>query len=193
VYAVAWSDDLALWSRAVQADRFNARAFNMAGQALLNQQHVEEAIEYLDRAIELSPGLYPAWQNRARAWAALGEYERAAADIDRGLAIESLDGVDRIKMRLTQAKIMEKLGKLDEAVYDYSSVIDHPQADAIWRAMALQSRAGLRILQGRTAAAQADLVAVLKIQNYDPQQRAVCEQVLDELKKIHLPKYRGGN
>jgi hypothetical protein len=154
-----WSNSLTLWNRAVSIDGENARAWNLLGVALLNRHLPGKA-----------------------AWTALGEYERALRDVDYGLAIDSVTGLDRVKMMIARAQIAERLGRTTEAFADYTAVAEQLAPDSVWRARALQSRARLHLLMGNLDAAAADFRAAAAVPEFE--KRGQCEAALEQIKKL---------
>jgi tetratricopeptide (TPR) repeat protein len=183
VFSATWSDNLKLWHHTVCLDRFNARAYNLMGVALLNRQYYEKAVEYLDRAIQLSPRLYTAYQNRAQALAGLGEYEKAAADVSKGLTLENVTETDQAKMRIARGQFSENLGQIDRAIQNYSAVIDNQRIDTVWHLMALKSRSRLYVVQGNLAAGAADLQAILKREEISSEARSAAQTILNTLER----------
>ena len=64
-----------------------ASNFTMLGNMALIEHAFEEAIEAYSRALLLAPDDVNARAGRARAYAALGEYDLALADVDRALSL----------------------------------------------------------------------------------------------------------
>ena len=48
----------------------------------------QQAVEAYEKAVELEPGLTPAWANLGRACAELGDYQRAAAALHKAVELE---------------------------------------------------------------------------------------------------------
>ncbi len=90
---------------------------NNAGLILLQNQQFEESIPYFDRAHKNDP--VTQWQallNRAIANDALGNYDKAFADINIVLDKQP----DNPMPRIFHAVLSEKLGRLDDALQDYN-------------------------------------------------------------------------
>jgi len=186
VYSTVWHDDLTLWNHAVAQDRNSAQAYGGVGEALRNRQAYEEAIKYLNKALLLQPDYADALQNRALTRIETKEYEKAFADVNKALALEKKNQVSRIKMLITRGQIAENLNRPDQALADYSEVIDDQTAAPFWKLLALQVRARLYLEKGNLAQGKADLEAILKLPDPDPDsgQWRKARRILAEIKKI---------
>lgn len=184
IWSEVWSDSLLLWHQSVAENGGDPRAYNGIGQALMDRKAYEKAIEYYDKALAIDSRFLAAYQNRALALSAVGQYERAFQDISTALLLEGIVPTDRAKMLLGRGQIAEKLGWNDLALADYNLVMGNPEFDPFWRTLALQVRAKLYLTQGRLNEGKADLEEVLK--QFDPsdEHHRNVQTVLDGIKKI---------
>jgi tetratricopeptide (TPR) repeat protein len=66
----------------------DARYHNALGAVLLRQKRSGEALAALDRALKLDEANLEAWVNRAEAHLLRGQYQEAAADMRRAIALD---------------------------------------------------------------------------------------------------------
>ncbi len=186
VYSTVWHDDLALWHHAVAQDENSAHAYGGMGEALRDCRAYEEALEYLNKALLLQPDYADALQNRALTRIEIGEYEEALSDANKALALEKQSQVSRAKMLIGRGQIAENLNRPEQALTDYSAVIDDLKVAPFWKMLALQVRARLYLERGNLAKGAADLEAILKLPDPDPAggQWRKARRVLAEIKKI---------
>lgn len=186
VYSAVWRDDLTLWHHAVAQDENSARAYGGVGEALRSYRAYEEAMKYLNQAILLQPNYADALQNRALTRIEIGEYEEALADVNKALALEKLSGLNRAKMLIGRGQIAEFLNCPEQALADYSAVINDLTVASFWKTLALQIRARLYLELGNRAEGTADLEAILQLPDPDPSggQWRKARQILEEIKKI---------
>jgi tetratricopeptide (TPR) repeat protein len=129
------------------------------GLALIDLQECQEARAALGRALELDPGLHEARVNRAVAAYEQGDYEAAVADLTAALAAgeEYRDNPD---MLYNRGRVYEILGRLTDAVTDYTRALSQPAAD---RSELLFRRGACYARLGRQSEAQYDLDAHLAL------------------------------
>src|SRR5262249_54108891 len=65
---------------------------NNLGAALDNDEKYDEALEALNKSIELDPSFAFAWQNRGVAWYRKGELDKAISDIEMSLRLNPRNG-----------------------------------------------------------------------------------------------------
>lgn len=80
----------------------------------------EEALKYLDRALEINPDSSDALNNRGVALFHLGRIDEALENLDRAIAIDH-ENVDAMR---NMAFILRSQGHLDHALAIYSAVIE---------------------------------------------------------------------
>jgi tetratricopeptide (TPR) repeat protein/serine/threonine protein kinase len=79
-------------AKATQAAPSDAAAWARHGSALVESRRWQEAVDVLNRAIELEPqGSSNLWQLRGRAFVGLKEWERAVSDFDRVIELNPQD------------------------------------------------------------------------------------------------------
>lgn len=140
---------LAEFDAAIALDPTYANAFTNRGGTLALQGDFDRAMGSLDEAIRLEPRDVLAYRNRALIYQARGDYERAVADFSRGIDVAP-DDVE-VRNGRCWARILWRRD-LDEALSDCNHALRLDPRNA----NALNSRAGLKYLQGDYAGAASD-------------------------------------
>jgi len=104
---------------AVNADPQRADALNNLGQVLVRSGRVAEAIPYFDRAIAASSGVWAYHFNRARAYAELQQWNRAASGYRNAARLFPDDYVTTFNL----ARALEADGRLSEAIGEYERAV----------------------------------------------------------------------
>jgi len=107
-----WRADLLLWNDAVTKSPDSARAQVNLGTAFASRGYAEEAIEALERAIELDPASYDAYSQLGFALERSGRMEESLAAHVRAIELGPADP----RTRLRYAMSLQAAGRLDEAV-----------------------------------------------------------------------------
>jgi serine/threonine protein kinase/Tfp pilus assembly protein PilF len=128
--------------------------FANRGLALARSGRIAEAIDSFDRAIELSPNFADALAGRGLVHLESDRADLAEADLGRALELGSRDP----NVRAGHAEAIAKLGRRDEALTLYASLILDRPADA-----RLIAARGMIQLQSDPASAEADFAAALKL------------------------------
>jgi len=183
-FSGVWGNSLSLWHYAVMQDENNVQAHTGVGKALVSLKVYDEAMKCFDRALAVDPNCAAARLNRALLENETGAYEKALADVNQALAVERLILGDKIRMLISRGQIEENLGLDEQALADYSAVIDDPGSDPFCRLMALQVRARLYLETGCLAEGRADLAATLELPDPDGGYQCKAKRILTELKKI---------
>ena len=71
------------YQKAIELEPTFAKAYNNLGWTLANLKNYSQAIDSYNKAIELDPNYALAYRNRARCYKAIGETEKAEADLQR--------------------------------------------------------------------------------------------------------------
>jgi tetratricopeptide (TPR) repeat protein len=119
-------DDL---TKAVQADPQDAMALNNLGQALVRAGRARDAIQYFDRAIELSDATWAYRFNRTKAYEALKQWGPAIADYR---AAEQLFPDDYATV-FNLARALEADGSLPQAIDAFTRAITLAPGEADFR------------------------------------------------------------
>lgn len=183
-FSGVWGNSLSLWHYAVVQDENNVQAHTGMGKALVSLKVYDEALKCFDRALAVDPNCAAARLNRALLENETGAYEKALADVNQALAAQRLILGDKIRMLISRGQIEENLGLDEQALADYSAVIDDQGSDPFCRLMALQVRARLYLETGCLAEGRADLAATLELPDPDGGYQCKAKRILTELKKI---------
>lgn len=97
----------------------NHNAMGYKGISLCFLGRPEEALEILERAVELHPDIYYLYNNLAMVYFDLGEYEKSLKCCEDGLKIRDFDWLCENKM-----KALVKLDRVEEAM-EFERSIDH--------------------------------------------------------------------
>ena len=133
------------------------------GLAAVELGDVAAAVEHLERARALAVGggltarAGEADMSLALALTLVGDTTSALAALDR--AEPALDGHLRARVGGQRALVLQKLGRLDEALAGYRRPLRAHRAsgDTLWEARLLCNRGVLQVYRGALAAAEADL------------------------------------
>ncbi|MFK7822190.1 MAG: tetratricopeptide repeat protein, partial [Planctomycetaceae bacterium] len=91
---------------------------------------VKDAVQLFSATIKEKPSAQ-AWHHRAKAWYALGRYQKAIDDFDQAIAIartkrlsDRSDDKDRmVSLQINRANAYRELGKADRAIQGYTSAL----------------------------------------------------------------------
>jgi tetratricopeptide (TPR) repeat protein len=100
-----------------QPDSFDAN--HRLGKSLVDNGNASEALVYLERASKLKPGDYPNSYLLAMAYADAGQYQRARADAQALLMVQSGDRKNQADLYHLLGDIEEKAGNPLDAVREY--------------------------------------------------------------------------
>ena len=119
------------YQKAVQLNSSYADAYNNLGVAFLRNGQVGEAIAHYKKAVAINPESAEMQYNLGNALARKGEWADAIACYQAALTTER-DAVKAAKVRNNLGAALEKLGKSDEALEQFSKALqinaDYPEA-----------------------------------------------------------------
>ncbi|MFK7821813.1 MAG: tetratricopeptide repeat protein, partial [Planctomycetaceae bacterium] len=135
---------------------------------------VKDAVQLFSATIKEKPSAQ-AWHHRAKAWYALGRYQKAIDDFDQAIAIartkrlsDRSDDKDRmVSLQINRANAYRELGKADRAIQGYTSALSLAPRNVI----ALSNRGLLLKDTGKLDAAMFDLNAAIRIRPDYPEAR----------------------
>ena len=78
-----WDEAIAAYTKAIEADRDFAMAYNNRGHSYAMKQEYNKAIGDFTKAIELDPKQDVPYYNRAEIFVTIGEPEKAIADLEK--------------------------------------------------------------------------------------------------------------
>jgi tetratricopeptide (TPR) repeat protein len=119
------------YQKAVQLNTSYADPYNNLGVAFLRNGQVDEAIAYYKKAVTINPGSAEMQYNLGNALARKGNWADAIACYQAALSTER-DFVKAAKIRNNLGAALEKLGKSDEALEQFSQAVqingNYPEA-----------------------------------------------------------------
>ncbi|HEY4310124.1 MAG TPA: tetratricopeptide repeat protein [Pirellulales bacterium] len=151
-------DGLVDFSEILRIDPENVPALLLRAEAAI-PDHLEEALEDLNRALDLRPGLVPALRQRASLLAHAKKFSAAVSDLELARKLEPAD--QAAALQLAAVYVVE--GKLENGQRIYEEIL---QADPKnW--MAYRGRGDLHLTSGKHRDAVADLEKALTIKDDD--------------------------
>jgi len=122
---------IAYYQKAVQLNASYADAYNNLGVAFLRNGQVDEAIAHYRKAVAINPGSAEMQYNLGNALARKGDWADAIECYQAALSTER-DSVKAAKVRNNLGAALEKLGKSDEALEQFSQALqingNYPEA-----------------------------------------------------------------
>lgn len=85
--------DLARYTREIEQDPSNFRAFKERGNVYFRKREFDHAIADYNRAIELNPDFFLAYNNRGNVYMQTEKYDLAIADYDKAIALKPDNGM----------------------------------------------------------------------------------------------------
>jgi tetratricopeptide (TPR) repeat protein len=82
-----WQNSITLWNHTLKVTDYNGIAYNMRSVAYYQQGNYRQAMEDLNRAIEIHPGFADAYYNRGVVYNNLSNYRQAMEDLNRAIEI----------------------------------------------------------------------------------------------------------
>jgi tetratricopeptide (TPR) repeat protein len=113
-----WKNSLALFGRTLKVTTDNVQASINYGMALAEDNRLEEAIDYYNDAMRISPD-YLAYQHRGNAYIKLGRYAPAIEDYSKAIRIKP----EQIGSYNKRGSAYHHLGEYQLAIRDYSEAI----------------------------------------------------------------------
>jgi tetratricopeptide (TPR) repeat protein len=123
-----WQNSITLFDHTLKVTDNNWLAYNIRGAAYNGLGNYKQAIEDLNKAIEIEPGYADAYYNRGIAYKGLGNYKEAIEDFDR--AIEIRPGFAEAYIKRGLAYTM--LGNSKQAIEDFTRASKRSEAALDW-------------------------------------------------------------
>jgi len=114
-----WRDGEALFRRAIAVTQDNAVAQNMLGNALLENDEVEEAASCFAEAIRIQPNFTLAHYNRAQALLRLQRRSEAIVELETAVGLDPSSHI----VRTALADAYRDSGRLEEAIEQYEQAL----------------------------------------------------------------------
>lgn len=85
--------DIARYTREIEQDAKNFRAYKERGNVYFRKKEFDHAIADYNKAIELKPDFFLAYNNRGNVYMQTGQYALAIADYDKAIALKPDNGM----------------------------------------------------------------------------------------------------
>jgi tetratricopeptide (TPR) repeat protein len=115
-----WRDSYTLFRHTLEVTENNAVANHVVAKALENAKRIDEAMPYIEKAIQISPDYGQALLTKARLELAAQKAERALATLDRALRIVP----DSASAHFDRALVLEELRREDECRTAFQKALD---------------------------------------------------------------------
>jgi len=115
-----WRSDITMWNDAVTKSPSSSRAQSSFGRVLVTRGYATDAIEVLERAVELDPGNSNAHSTLGFALERLGRFDEAVAAHERALELEPADA----QLYVTYGATLSAAGRFDESVAVFRQAIE---------------------------------------------------------------------
>jgi tetratricopeptide (TPR) repeat protein len=155
-----WSDSIALWNHAIEADPSNYVAYLKRGTALGNEGREEEALADFVRSIQIRPDYAFGYANLGVYHLRRGDRASARRALDRALELDPA----LIDARLNRATVRLRSEDGNGALADLDEAIRREPRHGPARVM----RAELRRARGDPAGAREDLEVAIRARPMDP-------------------------
>ena len=169
------AEAIVYYQKAVQLNTSYADAYNNLGVAFLRSGHVDQAIADYKKAVAINPGSAEMQYNLGNALAQKGNWADAIACYQAALSTER-DSAKAAKIRNNLGGVLEKLGRSDEAIEQFSQALqnneNYPEAHC--------NLARILAQQGHRDEAVAHLKQALQL-------RPGYEQARKQLRELGVP------
>jgi tetratricopeptide (TPR) repeat protein len=150
-----WKNEITLSTDSIRKSPGKARPYNNRGDALVDENRMDEAFKDFNTAISIHPKYSMAFFNRGNMFNKQKNYERAIADFDSAILYRA----DFARAYNNRGSAYKELKRFDEALSDYNRAIDmQPEY-----AMAFNNRATVYMLQGQYQRAIEDLNKAIEL------------------------------
>ena len=162
-----WSDNLTLWSHALEVTRGNYLAENIVGSTLMDQGHPEEALPHFQAAVQMNPSDPSAYMSIGAYDQQHGQLQQAIAEYQQAIAFS--DAAVRRNLWLRSSTFARlgstyrQLGDYEQARQSFQKALDiNPQDGQVWLALGIVEQLG-----GKPADAVQAYSRGVQIQPYD--------------------------
>lgn len=151
-----WHDSVSFWTYIIEKEPVRVPfAYINRGAAYREADDLGKAVVDLERAVELLPADFKAYNCRGLVYAAMGDNERALADFDHAIRLFPGDP----GAFYNRGSVFRKMGDFNRALADYTTALAMKPYDL----KALNNRGLLFQDRGEFGAAMADFNAALKV------------------------------
>ncbi len=114
-----WKDEITLCTDSIEKSPGKARPYNNRGDALADQDKIQEALSDFDKAIAIHPKFSMAYYNRGNMFKKQKKYEQALADYNSAISYRP----EFEKAFNNRGSVYKELNRLDQALADYDKAI----------------------------------------------------------------------
>ncbi|MDD3953249.1 MAG: tetratricopeptide repeat protein [Lentisphaeria bacterium] len=115
-----WQDSVALYDHTLKVTDHNWVIYNNRGAVYNDRGNYRQAIEDLNKAIEIKPDYADAYSNRGAAYKGLGNYRQAIEDYNRAIGIKPNEAM----AFSNRGNAYKGLGNVRQAIEDYNRAIE---------------------------------------------------------------------
>ena len=115
-----WKDNLSLWKDTVKMSPHKARPYNNLANVYLKQGNIKQALEDLNKSVELDPVYPEAFDSRCGAYIQQGDLVKAISDCNKSISLNPRNP----KAYHNQGLIYEKQGNASMAVLNFNKAIE---------------------------------------------------------------------
>ncbi len=144
-----WKDEISLSTDSILKSPGKARPYNNRGDALMDENKMEEAFNDFNKALSINPKYFMAYYNRGNMFKKQKQYEKAVADYNSAILYQA----NFDKAFNNRGSVYKELNRLDEAITDYDKAIELNPSYA----MAYNNRGTIYILKNQNQRAIDDL------------------------------------
>lgn len=116
-----WTDRASLWDDVLTKYPRSLMAHNGKGMVAFDAGRYEEARDWFERTVRISPGYAEGHRNLGVTFTRLGDWERSIAALEYALSIQP----DYVEARVTLGKVYERLNRPDRALEAYDQALQH--------------------------------------------------------------------
>lgn len=122
-----WKDDYTLLQDIISKSPNKARPHVNLGSLYMDRAQWDKALPYFSKAIEINPGFFDAYNNRAAAWYNMQQWANSIADYSKALEIKP----ESAKLHYSRAIAYNNLGQADKALTDFNRTIELDAQNAL--------------------------------------------------------------
>jgi tetratricopeptide (TPR) repeat protein len=115
-----WKDDYTLLQDIISKSPNKARPHVNLGSLYMDRAQWDKALPYFSKAIEINPGFFDAYNNRAAAWFNMQQWINSIADYSKAIEIKP----ESAKPYYNRAIAYNNLGQVDKALADFNRSIE---------------------------------------------------------------------
>jgi tetratricopeptide (TPR) repeat protein len=114
-----WKNEYTLWTDCLKKSPNKARVNNNFGLVLFAEGKIEEAIDYYNKAMRITPDYIFFYNNRGAAYAKLGQYQRAIEDYNQAIRLKP----DHSGAYYNRGLAYTDIGQYQQAIENFNTAI----------------------------------------------------------------------